>query len=121
MSELTVEIEQAKKRRSRLLIAAVVVGVVTFTAQGIIIARNATVQIRILRQAETNNHLLDDRDASDKARIAGLEAQAASSRAVLIELYAALNASQKQVADLGGVPTHFEFTVPSTTVKGTTP
>lgn len=117
MSDIPQLVEESRRvahRKSRWLALAGAMVVVGLVFQGVQLARAGENLQRVLALGEANHQLLGDRNAE-------LQAQVDASRVILTQLYAALNASQKQVIDLGGTPIHFEFTVPTTTTTTTAP
>lgn len=107
LEELTRE-ERRNKRFLSVGIAAMALALVIVLVR---LSQFASNQQKVLNLGEANHRLLEERNAQ-------LQQQVDASRDVLTQLYAALNASQKQVSDLGGTPLHFEFTVPTTTTTG---
>lgn len=94
--------------RNRVVAVALALFVLGVICAAIVINHQTALGREILAQSRQNGDLLAKRNAE-------LRQQVDTARDLLTQLYAALNASQKQVISLGGVPEHFEFSVPTTT------
>lgn len=111
MSVQLEDLAREERRNKRFLSVGIAAMALALVVVLVRLSQFASNQEKVLRLSEQNH---DELAAKNKA----LEYQVDASRDILTQLYAALNASQKQVSDLGGTPLHFEFTAPTTTTTG---